>query len=50
MYDPGFGLGIPPYLYSENKLRAVFNKIMDRGGIFLFNLRGVDLKKATKGF
>jgi len=50
MYDFGFGLGIPSYLSSENKLRAVFNQIMADNGIFLFNISGVDLKKAKRGF
>lgn len=50
MYDPGFGLGIPPNFSSENKLRAVFNQTMAQGGVFLFNLSGVDMKKAKQGF
>jgi len=50
MYDPGFGLDIPSNFSSENKLRAVFNQTMAHGGIFLFNLSGVDMKKAKNGF
>ncbi len=50
MYDEGFGLGIPSYLSPENKLRAVFHQVMLQGGVFLFNLSGVDMKKAMKGF
>lgn len=50
MYDPFFGLGIPEHLSSENKLRGVFREVMLRNGVFLFNLSGVDLKKAMKGF
>lgn len=50
MYDPGFGLGIPSNYSSENKLRAVFNQIMAEGGVFLFNLSGVEMKKAKQGF
>ena len=50
MYVLGFGLEIPSTISSENKLRAVFNQIMARSGIFLFNLSGVDIKKSMKGF
>ena len=50
MYDPGFGLGIPANFSSENKLRAVFQLVTNQGGTFLFNLSGVDMKKAKKGF
>lgn len=50
MYDVGFGLGIPSYLSSENQLRAVFTQVVIQNGIFLFNISGVDLKKAEKGF
>lgn len=50
MYDPEFGLGIPSNFSSENKLRAVFNQTIAHGGIFLFNLSGVDMKKAKNGF
>lgn len=50
MYDLGFGLGIPDNLSSENKLRAVFMQTIAQGGIFLFNLSGVDMKKAKQGF
>lgn len=50
MYDIGFGLGIPSYLSSESKLRAVFFRVINQNGIFLFNISGVDMKKAKKGF
>jgi hypothetical protein len=50
MYDIGFGLGIPSNLSSENQLRSVFIEVILQKGIFLFNLSGVDLKKAMKGF
>ena len=50
MYDQGFGLGIPQNLSDENKLRAVFMEVMRQEGIFLFNISGVDLNKAKKGF
>ena len=50
MYDPGFGLGIPSNLSSENKLRGVFNQINAVNGKFLFNISGVNLKKGKKGF
>lgn len=50
MYNDGYGLGIPDYLSSENKLRAVFNEVIKSGGIFLFNISGVDIKKSFTGF
>lgn len=50
MYDAGLGLSIPGYLSAENQLRAVFRLVMQQGGVFLFNLSGVDMKKAMKGF
>ena len=50
MYDSGFGLGIPANLSNENKLRGVFNQITNRNGVFLFNISGVNLKSAKKGF
>lgn len=50
MYDTGFGLGIPTTLSSENKLRGVFLEIMNRNGLFLFNISGVNLKRAARGF
>jgi hypothetical protein len=50
MYDRGFGLNIPSNLSNENQLRAVFRLIMENNGVFLFNLSGVDMKKAKKGF
>jgi hypothetical protein len=50
MYDLGFGLGIPNNFSNENKLRAVFNQTFAHSGVFLFNLSGVDMKKAKVGF
>jgi hypothetical protein len=50
MYDNGFGLGIPSYMTKENKLRAVFNLIRGMDGIFLFNISGVNMKRAKRGF
>ena len=50
MYMPGYGLGIPTSLSPENQLRAVFRETMKINGIFLFNLSGVDVNKAQKGF
>ena len=50
MYNRGFGLGIPANLSSENQLRSVFREVMLQNGVFLFNISGVDLKKAMKGF
>ena len=50
MFDPNYGLGISQNLSSENQLRGVFVEIIRRDGIFLFNISGVDLLKAKKGF
>jgi hypothetical protein len=50
MYDEGYGLGIPDYLSLELKLRAVFMNVIRDGGIFLFNISGVDLNRARMGF
>ncbi len=50
MFAPNFGLGIPSNLSSENQIRGVFNIISQQNGIFLFNISGVDLLKARKGF
>jgi hypothetical protein len=50
MYDNEFGLSIPGYLSEENKLRAVFRVVMESNGQFLFNISGVNLRKARKGF
>jgi hypothetical protein len=51
MYDSnGFGLGIPLNFSNENKLRAVFTIIMEMNGIFLFNISGVNMIKARRGF
>ncbi len=50
MYSPAFGLGIPANLSNENQLRSVFNQIMTLNGVFLFNVSGVNLRQATKGF
>jgi len=50
MYLPGFGLGIPDNISPENQLKGIFLRIMNNNGTFLFNISGVDLKKAKKGF
>ncbi len=50
MYDLGFGLGIPSNLSQENQLRAIFYQVILQDGVFLFNLSGVDIKKAMSGF
>lgn len=50
MYDNGFGLSIPANLSNENQLRGVFHQVANQDGTFLFNISGVDLKKAVKGF
>jgi hypothetical protein len=50
MYDEGFGFGIPDTLTPGNQLRAVFHGVIRSEGIFLFNLSGVDMKRAKKGF
>lgn len=50
MYDKGYGLSIPTNLSSENQLRGVFKEVIRQNGVFLFNLSGVDLNKARKGF
>jgi hypothetical protein len=50
MYEDGFGLGIPDQLSGENQLRAIFVQINMNQGIFLFNISGVNLKRAKHGF
>jgi hypothetical protein len=50
MYDDGFGLPSSRFLSDENKLRAVFRFVMQSNGRFLFNISGVNLRKAIKGF
>ncbi len=50
MYQSGFGLNIPANLSSENQLRGVLREVTLQNGIFLFNLSGIDLNKAKKGF
>jgi hypothetical protein len=50
MYDDGYGLGIPNNLSKGNRLRAVFRVIMQMGGVFLFNINGVNMKRARRGF
>ena len=50
MHQTGFGLGISDQLTNENQLRAIFLRIMEMGGIFLFNISGVNLKRAKRGF
>lgn len=49
-HDPGYGLGIPDYLDLENKIWGVMKAILDSDGIFLFNIAGVNIKLAQKGF
>lgn len=49
MYDDGYGLQIPDNLSDGNKLRAVFLRIMGLGGLFLFNISGVDMIRARRG-
>jgi hypothetical protein len=43
-------LSIEKALSLEYKIRAVFFKIVSLDGIFLFNISGVDIKSALKGF
>lgn len=50
MHDTGFGLGIPSSLSMENQLRGIFASLGRQSGIFVFNINGVDLEKAKKGF
>ena len=50
MYDSGFGLEIPRNLSAANQLRAVFTTIRQLNSVFLFNISGVNLKKAIAGF
>ena len=50
MYDKGYGLGIPANLSAENQLRGVFGEVSKADGVFLFNISGVNLKMAKKGF
>ncbi|HEY5751239.1 MAG TPA: hypothetical protein VIU12_34490 [Chryseolinea sp.] len=50
MYDMTQRLSIPVAFTMENKLRAVFLFISKADGFFLFNISGVDIKKAIKGF
>ncbi len=50
MFLVGFGLGIPHHLSPENQLRGIFREVMRQNGVFLFNISGVDLLEADKGF
>lgn len=50
MHDEGFGIGVPREFSPENKLRAVFTTINKENGVFVFNINGVDLAKAKRGF
>ena len=50
MYQDDLGLGIPAGFSTENKLRAVFTIIAQANGYFIFNINGVDLKRAATGF
>jgi hypothetical protein len=46
----GWGLGIPGNLSLENQIKAVFRETINRNGIFLFNISGVNLKISKIGF
>jgi hypothetical protein len=48
MYDAGYGLGLPKYLSGGDRLRAVFLQISQMDGVFLFNISGVNLKRASR--
>ncbi len=50
MYDFQYGLGIPDTLSKGNQLRAVFLRISQIEGIFLFNISGVNMIRAKRGF
>jgi hypothetical protein len=49
MYENGFGLGISSILSPEYQIRGIFNS-MPENGIFVFNINGVDIIKASVGF
>jgi hypothetical protein len=48
MHDPGYGLGIPNSLLGGDRLRAVFINMNQLDGVFLFNISGVNLKRANR--
>ncbi len=48
MHDTGYGLGLPNYLSAGDRLRAVFFNINQLDGVFLFNISGVNLKRAER--
>ncbi|HVU55378.1 MAG TPA: hypothetical protein VHD83_10000 [Puia sp.] len=50
MHTNRFGLDISHNLLPEQQLRAIFLRVMQAEGLFLFNISGVNLKKAKKGF
>jgi len=50
MYDPGFGLGISRMLSPGNQILGVFTAMLRQQGIFAFNLSGVHIDSAVKGF
>jgi len=50
MYDPGWGFGFAPNYLPVNKIIGVFTEIVKQNGTFLFNLSGVDVNRAKKGF
>lgn len=50
MYDDGYGLGISGNLAKGNQLRAVFLRIRQMDGVFLFNISGVNMRSAQRGF
>jgi hypothetical protein len=50
MFDNNYGLGIPDILSKGNQLRAVFFRISQMNGVFLFNISGVNMIRARRGF
>lgn len=50
MFDSGYGLGISPAISPGNQILSIFAEINARGGIFIFNISGVDILKARAGF
>ena len=50
MYTSGFGYGIPEKYSMGDRLRAVFKYVNQYDGKFIFNISGVDIVAAMKGF
>ena len=50
MHNEGLGLGISKYLSPANQLWSVFQHVNNLKGVFIFNISGVDIMKAKKGF